>query len=226
MDRRSIALKIPFVGIATGVVSLVLFAGAASAHTAQASVTRECAPERAEAATIATVTIQNNFDLSAVVTYSGVTSGSAPMVANGSTAVTFTLTDPATLRYSVVWSDGFEQGQRTVSVEPLTNCVIPPTTTTTTTTPPTTPPPTAATTVPPAAETVPPTTAPEATTTPTVLGVELQPEVPAKVVPKSAAPAQLPATGTDGALPLVAIGAGIVVAGALLVVVRRVPRSS
>src|SRR5215212_2631473 len=58
MDRRSIVLKIPFIGVATGVASLVLFAGAASAHTAQASVTRECAPERAESATIARVTIQ------------------------------------------------------------------------------------------------------------------------------------------------------------------------
>jgi LPXTG-motif cell wall-anchored protein len=230
MDRRSIVLKIPFIGVATGVASLVLFAGAASAHTAQASVTRECAPERAESATIARVTIENNFDLAAVVTYSGVTSGSAPMVPNGSTAVTFTLTDPATLRYSVVWSDGFQQGERAVSVEPLTNCVIAPTTTTTTTppttTPTTTPPPTEATTVPPAAETVPPTTAPEATTAPTVLGAQLQPGAAPKAVPKSAAPAQLPATGTDGAVPLVAIGAGIVVAGALLLAVRRVPRSS
>ena len=61
-------------------------------------------------------------------------------------------------------------------------------------------------------------------TPPTVLGVEIQPEAaPTKAV---AAPAQLPATGSSDAVPLVAIGAGIVVAGALLVAVRRIPQSS
>jgi LPXTG-motif cell wall-anchored protein len=80
--------------------------------------------------------------------------------------------------------------------------------------------------VPPAAESIPATTAPEATTTPpTVLGVELQPEVaPVKVA--AVTPKQLPATGSGDAVPLVAIGAGIVAAGALLVTVRRVPRSN
>ena len=221
MDRRSIALKIPIAGVAAGITSLIMFAGAASAHTAEASVQRECARS-----TVATVTITNEFDLDAVVSFSGAASGTSAMPANGSTSVSFTMSDPSTLTYSVTWSDGVKQGQRSVSVDPLTNCVIPPTTTPTTTAT-TAPPPTEApTTVPP--ETAPPTTAPEATTTPTVLGVELQPEAPApKVAPRAApAAAQLPATGSGDAVPLVAIGGGILAAGVLLVAVRRVPRSS
>jgi LPXTG-motif cell wall-anchored protein len=221
VDRRSIALKIPIAGVAAGITSLIMFAGAASAHTAEASVQRECARS-----TVATVTITNEFDLDAVVSFSGAASGTSAMPANGSTSVSFTMSDPSTLTYSVTWSDGVKQGQRSVSVDPLTNCVIPPTTTPTTTAT-TAPPPTEApTTVPP--ETAPPTTAPEATTTPTVLGVELQPEAPApKVAPRAVpAAAQLPATGSGDAVPLVAIGGGILAAGVLLVAVRRVPRSS
>jgi LPXTG-motif cell wall-anchored protein len=224
VDRRSIALKISVGGVAAAVASLVMFGGVASAHTAQASVSRECAPSARADSTQATVVITNDFNLAAVVTYSGAASGSSPMVANGSTSVSFTLSAPSTLNYSVVWSDGVTQGQRSISVDPLTDCVI--TTTTPTTTPTTAPPVTEApTTVPPAAESIPATTAPEATTTsPTVLGVELQPEAaPVKAAP---IPNQLPATGSSDAIPLVAIGAGIVVAGVLLVTVRRVPRSN
>jgi LPXTG-motif cell wall-anchored protein len=218
--RRSIALKIPIAGIAAGVTSLIMFAGAASAHTAEASVQRECARS-----TVATVTVTNDYDLDAVVSFSGAASGSSSMAANGSTSVHFTLSDPSTLTYSVTWSDGFKQGPRSVSVDPLTNCVIT-ATTTPTTTPTTAPPPTEApTTVPP--ETAPPTTV--ATTTPTVLGVELRPETAAapKATPRAVpAPAQLPATGRSDAVPLVAVGAVIVVTGVLLVAVRRLPRSS
>jgi LPXTG-motif cell wall-anchored protein len=222
VDRRSIALKVPIAGIAAG-VGLVMFAGAASAHSADAAVQRECSRS-----TMATVTITNEFNLDAVVSFSGAASGSSAMPANGTTAVSFSLNDPAMLNYSVTWSDGFKQGQRSISVDPLTDCVITPPTTT----PPeatTAPPPTEApTTVPPAAETVPPTTVAEATTSPTVLGVELRPETAAapKAAPRAAAPAQLPATGSNDAVPLVAIGASILAAGVILVAVRRVPRSS
>jgi LPXTG-motif cell wall-anchored protein len=220
VDRRSIALKIPIVGVAAGVASLILFAGAASAHTAQASVTRECAPS----STRATVTITNEFDLPALVTYS-TSKATASMDANGAATVSFTLNAPTTLTYSVRWSDGVQQGNRSVTVEPLTDCVI------TTTAPPSTAPPSseAPTTVPPAtaATSIPPDTTPEAaTTTPTVLGAELLPEVPPKAAPQAAAPAQLPATGSSDAVPLVAIGAAALVAGAVLVIVRRVPRSN
>jgi len=171
------------------------------------------------------VVITNDFNLDAVVTYSGASSGSSSMTANGSTSVSFNLSAPTALNYSVVWSDGVQQGQRSVAVSPLTDCVI---TTTTPTTPPSTAPPVteAPTTVPPAAESIPATTAPEATTTsPTVLGVELQPEA-APVKAAAVTPNQLPATGSGDAIPLVAIGAGIVAAGVLLVTVRRVPRSN
>ena len=230
MTPRSIALKIPIAGLAAGVTSLIMFAGAASAHTAEASVQRECARS-----TVATVTVTNDYNLDAVVSFSGAASGSSAMPANGSTSVSFTLSDPSTLKYSVTWSDGFEQGQRSVSVEPLTNCVITPTPTPLTA-PTTAPPPTEApTTVPPETvppttvpETVPPTTAPETTTTPTVLGVEVKPETAAvpKAAPRAVPAAQLPATGSGDAIPLVAVGAGIVAAGVLLVAVRRLPRSS
>jgi LPXTG-motif cell wall-anchored protein len=217
VDRRSIAWKVPVLGAAAGAASLLLFAGAASAHTAQASVQRECAPP----STRATVTITNEFDLPAVVTYS--TSKAAVSVEpNGSAAVSVTLNEPTTLTYSVRWSDGFEQGNRSISVEPLTNCVI------TTTTPTTAPP----STVPPSSEaptTAPATTVPEsvlppetvATTSPTVLGVEVQPQAAPK--PAAVKPAQLPATGSSDAVPLAAVGAAIVVTGALLIAVRRFP---
>jgi len=224
VDRRSIALKIPFVGVTAGVASLVLFAGAASAHTAGASVERECAPS----STRATVTFTNNFDLDAVVTYS-VSKASASMPANGSASTSFTLTAPTTVTYSVTWSDGFQQGSRSISVAPLTDCVI--TTTTPPTAPPTTPPPSETpTTAPPdtvATSISPDTTAVATTTAPTVLGVELQPQVAPKAAPKvAAAPTQLPATGSGDAVPVLAIGLASVAAGALLVLVRRAPRSS
>jgi LPXTG-motif cell wall-anchored protein len=211
--RRSIALKIPIAGVAAGVTSLIMFAGVASAHTAEASVQRECARS-----TVATVTITNEFNLDAVVSFSGAASGSSAMPANGSTSVQFTLSDPSTLKYSVTWSDGVKQGQRSISVDPLTNCVIPPTTTAPTTTPTTAPPPSEA----------PTTVAPPETVPPTVLGVELRPETAAapKAAPRAVPAAQLPATGSGDAVPLVAIGGGILVAGVLLVAVRRVPRSS
>jgi LPXTG-motif cell wall-anchored protein len=212
-------LKISVGGIAAA-ASLVMFAGVASAHTAQASVTRECAPTTRADSTQATVVITNDFNLDAVVTYSGASSGSSSMLANGSTSVSFSLSAPTALNYSVVWSDGVQQGQRSVPVSPLDDCVI------TTTTPPTTAPPVteAPTTVPPAAESIPATTAPEATTTPTVLGVELQPE--AAPVKAAVTRNQLPATGSGDARPLVAIGAGLLTAGVLLVTVRRAPRSN
>jgi LPXTG-motif cell wall-anchored protein len=224
VDRRSIALKIPFIGVTAGVASLLLFAGAASAHTASVSVQRECAPS----STRATVTFTNDFDLDAVVTYSA-SKASVSMPANGSASTSFTLTDPTTVTYSVTWSDGVQQGSRSISVAPLTDCVI--TTTTPPTTPPTTTPPSEApTTAPPdtAATSIPPETTEVATTTaPTVLGVELQPQAAPKAAPRvAAAPAQLPATGSSDAVPVVAVGLASVAAGALLVLVRRTPRSS
>jgi LPXTG-motif cell wall-anchored protein len=212
VDRRSIALKGPALGVAVGVASLILFAGAASAHTAQASVQRECAPP----STRATVTITNDFNLPAVVTYS-TSRTTISIEANGSAAVSFTLNESTTLTYSVHWNDGFQQGNRSISVEPLTNCVIP--TTTPTTAPPSAAPPSSeapttapATTVP---ESVPPADTEVATTTaPTVLGVELQP-------PAAVKPAQLPATGSSDAVPLAGVGVAVLAAGALLVAVRR-----
>jgi LPXTG-motif cell wall-anchored protein len=219
VDRRSIAWKVPVLGAAAGAASLLLFAGPASAHTAHASVQRECAPP----STRATVTITNDFDLPAVVTYS-TSKVTVSMEPNGSAAVSFTLNEPTTLTYSVSWSDGFQQGNRSVSVEPLTNCVI--TTTTPTTAPPSTaPPPSEAPT------TVPATTVPEsvlppevATTSPTVLGVEVQPQAAPK--PAAVKPAQLPATGSSDAVPLAAVGIAVVVTGALLIAVRRFGHSS
>jgi LPXTG-motif cell wall-anchored protein len=210
---------VPVLGAAAGAASLLLFAGAASAHTAHASVQRECAPP----STRATVTITNDFDLPAVVTYS-TSKATVSMEPNGSAAVSFTLNEPTTLTYSVSWSDGVQQGNRSVSVEPLTNCVI--TTTTPTTAPPSTaPPPSEAPT------TVPATTVPEsvlppevATTSPTVLGVEVQPQAPPK--PAAVKPAQLPATGSSDAVPLAAVGIAVVVTGALLIAVRRFGHSS
>jgi len=219
VDRRFVALKIPVLGAVAGVASLVLFAEAASAHSASAAVTRECARS-----TQATVTINNDFDLAAVVTYTGAASGTASMPANGSAPVSFTMTGPSTLTYSVEWSDGFTQGQRSISVDPLTDCVIPTTTTLPPETTTTVPPDTAAISIPDTTTTV------EATTTqPTVLGVELRPEVvPPRLAPAKAPPtaAQLPATGSSDVGPLVAIGLGTIFTGAVLVAVRRVPRSS
>jgi LPXTG-motif cell wall-anchored protein len=171
------------------------------------------------------VTITNDFDLPAVVTYS-TSRATVSMEPNGSAAVSLTLNEPTTLTYSVSWSDGFQQENRSVSVEPLTNCVI--TTTTPTTAPPSTAPPPSevpttapATTVP--ASVLPPDTE-VATTSPTVLGVEVQPQAAPK--PAAVKPAQLPSTGSSDAAPLAAVGVAIVVTGALLIAVRRFGHST
>lgn len=101
-------------------------------------------------------------------------------------------------------------------------------TTTTTTVPPSTPP---GTTEP--STTAPPTTAPSTTFTspPPVIQPTDPPRVgglaPVQPAPKQAvvvvAPAALPVTGSSDAVPLAAVGAGIVAAGVILVVVRRMP---
>lgn len=110
-------------------------------------------------------------------------------------------------------------------------------TTAPTTVPPTTVPPTTApppTTIPPVdTSVVPPTTAPAVVdSTPPVTPAPQTPPTTACVPP--GAPigpgahlcAALPATGSGDAVPLVAVGAGIVAAGVLLIAVRRLPRAA
>jgi LPXTG-motif cell wall-anchored protein len=133
------------------------------------------------------------------------------------------------LTATATFEDGYVSPYTATTTIPAEVCPAPaPTTTTPTTAPPTVP------TTPPAA-TTPPTTAPVADTTvtptPTTAPVPVESSVPADTPtalarPVVTLPAQLPATGSGDAIPLIAIGAGIIAAGVLLVAVRRVPRSS
>jgi len=205
-------------------VGALFFPGIASAHTAVASVETVCV----DGATTATVTFTNNYDLAGVVTYSGARNGSASMPAGGSAAVNVTVQQPSALSYMVRWSDGFEQGDRSVSIVPITNCHPPTTTTTVVETTTSTTVPTVDTTVPQEAPTT-IATAPEASTTvPTVLGVERTREsVPVQqpAARPAAAPTQLPATGSSDTTTLTVVGGAVVLLGAILLIVRRVPRT-
>jgi fused signal recognition particle receptor len=202
--------------LATCVV--VAVANPAFAHTATASVTETCVNE----ASRSTVQFSNNFAIGATLTYAGPASGRLPLAAMvgttpGTNAVTVTVLSPGSLTYTVLWDDGVTQGARSVPLQPITDCRTAVTTTTVISAPPSAPATTAA----------PPPTAPAVTDTPmpvpapTVLAATplVQSPPPARSSPSTVASA-LPATGSDPAV-MIAVAAGLTIAGAVLVACRR-----
>jgi LPXTG-motif cell wall-anchored protein len=199
-------------------MGLVLaFAGPASAHTADASVTQTCVNGTSQS----TVLFRNNFDIPATLTFTGPKASSLALPAMegstpGTNSVTVTVTAPSTLTYTVRWEDGVTQGSRSVPLQPINDC-LPATTTTvpevqgvtlvpTTTTPPTTAPP------------VTPTVA--ATPETTVAAQSPNAIVAPPQQPAAVRPASLPTTGT-GPVVLVSIAVALMVVGGVLAATRR-----
>ena len=213
------------VGGAVAVGLLVGLARPAWAHTADASVSQTCVNGTSQS----TVQFNNNFDLPATLTYSGLASGSLalpPMGAStpGTNSVTLAVPAPTTLTYRVLWSDGFTQGNRSVPLQPIIDC-LPPSTTAPTTAPEvggvTTSPTTTTPLPPPKVEVLPTTVVAQlGTTTPVVAAPAAPDSQPTPSRAPAATPARLPATGADPTIVFVAGGA-LVAMGALLLVGRR-----
>lgn len=153
----------------TALIGVVLWASPAVAHKSTVSTETACT----DGHTVVAATWDNDHHLSATVSESG---NQRPLPGFGTVTVNYTVDQPKSVPWTVVWSDGFQQSG-TLTMEPIDDCEpLPPcpervngptcpdtTTTTTSTTSSTTttvPAPTTTTTVaslPPVTTTAPPT---------------------------------------------------------------------
>ncbi len=196
-------------------------ASPAFAHSAAASVTQTCINGQSRS----TVVFTNEFPLGAKLTYSGPAAGSLVMPANGKASVNVIVAAPGKLNYTVRWDDGESQGTRSVPLQPINNC-LPPVASTTAETLGVTLVPFPTTTVPPAAALVTPTPSTPSWSAP-VASAGIPAETPSsEVLPTAIAPtAALPATGSGPAVPI-AIAAGLLIVGAVLIAGRRWPEQA
>jgi len=206
------------------VVGVVLaFATPAFAHTADASVTQTCVNGTSQS----TVQFNNNFDIPAIVTYTGAVSGSLPLPAMvgstpGTNSVTVAVTSPGSLNYSVRWDDGVTQGSRSVPLQPINDCL--PVSTTAPAVEVSTVPPTTAAAPPTTVDVLPTTLVALPETTAVVAGPSVSESVPTNR-PASIAPDRLPATGSSPTAPLIVAVALILVGGMLVVGYKRADRA-
>jgi LPXTG-motif cell wall-anchored protein len=202
---------------ASAVAAVVVgLAGPASAHTADATVSQTCVNGTSQS----TVHFNNNFDVPATLSYRGPASGSLPLppmigASPGTNSVTLAVESPITLTYRVRWDDGVTQGDRSVALEPIHDCLPASTTTVPAVSVVPTSPPTTAPPPPPKVEVL-PTTVERPPDTPSLVAVPAPAGAPAANPAPSAAPSQLPATGADSSGFLVG-GTILIVAGALMI---------
>jgi hypothetical protein len=196
---------------------VVAVASPASAWTADATVSQTCV----NGTSTSTVHFSNNFDVPATVKYSGPVSGSLglpPMagLTPGTNSIMFGITMPSTLTYRVVWDGGETQGNRSLTLGPVNDCVPASTTTATVVSVAPTPAPTTTVPAPPTAEVVPTSLVGLPQTTASVAPPTAPAAAPPTTAAPAVAPAHLPSTGTD-ATGFAMGGVIVTVAGALLV---------
>ena len=214
-------------------------ATAASAHTSSVTHDEVCTDE---GATKTVVTFDNDFALTAIVSYHwGTASGSTVALAakqadSSNPKVSLPSHDVGTLTYHVTWSDDYRQpttGDTTLTIGPLTGChdttTSSSTSSTSTSSTSTTSTSTTTTTQPTITEIVQPTVAEQAAVVPTeVLGVQLTAPAPAPApaLAPAAAPAPVGGVQTGGGgtsqsgNPLLPFGAGLACIGLVLVAQR------
>jgi hypothetical protein len=208
-------------GTALAACMVLGIAAPAFAHSAAASVSQTCINGTSRS----TVVFTNDYALGATLTYTGPASGSLALPSKGTASVVVTVTAPSNLNYSVRWSDGEGQGTRSVPLQPINNC-LPPVASTTAETLGVTVVPAPTTAVPPGAEVVTPAPSSPIWSAPTALAGVPEETPSATVLPAQLSPtAALPATGSGPAIPI-AIAAGLLIVGAVLIAGRRWPEQA
>jgi LPXTG-motif cell wall-anchored protein len=128
---------------------------------------------------------------------------------------------PSTLTYTVRWTDGVNQGARSVPLQPINDCL--PVASTTAETLGVTVVPSPTTVPPPGAEIVTPTTPPFVISSTPAASTAISEETPSSVIlPTAIVRDTLPSTGSSPAIPI-AVAAGLLLVGGVLIAGRRWP---